>query len=143
MKLKVKRLSEKAHLPAKAHHTDAGFDLKSTERSYNNKEQYYEYETDLAIELEPGYVGLIFPRSSISNKDLMLTNHVGVIDENYRGAIKFRFKTTTTDYKHDLYEIGDKIGQLLIMKLPDVELEEVQELSGSERGTGGFGSSGS
>lgn len=89
-------------------------------------------------------MGLIFPRSSIAKTDLALTNSVGVIDSGYRGEIKFKFALNTDDSKLDFatYKVGDRIGQLVIMPYPQIELVEAEELSDSERGTGGFGSSG-
>jgi dUTP pyrophosphatase len=104
-------------------------------------EMYYEYLTGIAIEIPEGYVGLMFPRSSISKTKQILSNHVGVIDSGFRGEIRFRFKKLAWD-NGDLYDVGDKIGQLVIMPIPAIELVEVDELSDSERGEGGFGSTG-
>jgi dUTP pyrophosphatase len=98
-----------------------------------------EYGTGLAVEIPEGHVGLLFPRSSISNSGLILTNSVGVIDSGYRGEIKFRFKhIPDTAY----YKPGDRIGQLIVMPYPEIDFQEVEELSSTERGEGGFGSSG-
>ncbi len=98
------------------------------------------YGTGLSIEIPEGYVGLIFPRSSICKTTMTLTNSVGVIDSGYRGELKAIFRLTGP---HEMdYKIGDRIGQLMIVPIPTVEIEEVTELSTSIRGTGGFGSSG-
>ena len=140
-KIKVQKLSKSAVMPKKAHETDAAFDLVAISRIYNIEKQYYEYGTGLAIELEPGYAGLLLCRSSISEKTLTQTNAIGLLDENYRGEIKFRFKVNT-DFVPEIYNIGDRIGQILIIPYPQIELEEVLTLSDSERGTEGFGSSG-
>ena len=90
------------------------------------------------MEIPVGYVGLLFPRSSISNYDLTLSNSVGVVDSGYRGNIKFRFKQTS-----DLtYYIGDRIVQIIIIPHPHIQFVEVDELSDSERGSGGYGHTG-
>ena len=102
--------------------------------------QYYEYGTGLAIEIPDGYVGLVFPRSSISKTDHFLRNSVGVIDSGYRGEVKLRMSVPALGSKS--YEVGEKIGQLLIIKLPTVNIQQVDTLSSSERGLGGFGSTG-
>jgi dUTP pyrophosphatase len=139
MIVKIKKLDSKAVTPAYAKAGDAAVDLTAISLSKVDKDEfgYLEYGTGLAIEIPEGYVGLIFPRSSISNSGLILTNSVGVIDSGYRGEIKFRFKHIPDT---SFYKVGDRIGQLIIMPYPQIEFEEVQELSSTERGEGGFGS---
>ena len=100
---------------------------------------YAEYGTGIALEIPKGYVGLLFPRSSITNTKHMLKNSVGVIDSGYRGEVKLRF---TPDDTNNAYMTGNKIGQILFLRLPKIELEESEELSISERNSAGFGSSG-
>jgi dUTP pyrophosphatase len=95
----------------------------------------------IELEIPYGYVGLLFPRSSNSKKDLLLSNSVGVIDSGYRGEILIRFKPIKND-KNKLYEVGDAVAQLLILPYPKIEFEEVEELSDSERGVGNFGQTG-
>ena len=144
MKIKVKKLSEKAVLPAYAHNTDAGLDLVAISKTLDEYGNFV-YGTGLAFEIPRGYVGLIFPRSSISNYDLTLTNSVGVIDSGYRGEVTFKFKpyhNLRSRHGHYDYAIGERIGQLIIIPYPDILLEEVDTLSPSERGTGGYGSTG-
>ena len=102
---------------------------------------FYEYGTGLAMEIPEGYVGLIFPRSSISKTDHYLRNSVGVVDSGYRGEIKIRMSTPLLGGVE--YKEGDRVAQLIIMKLPWVNLQEVEELSDTDRGDGGFGSTGS
>jgi dUTP pyrophosphatase len=138
MKLKIKKLSKESILPFYAKDGDAGMDLTCISLSKENK--YLEYGTGLAFEIPKGYVGLVFPRSSISKTDHFLKNSVGVIDSGYRGEVKLRMSIPAS--KEFRYNIGDKIGQLLIVKLPWVEIEEVETLSSSDRGNGGFGSTG-
>jgi dUTP pyrophosphatase len=139
MIVKIKKLDSKAVTPAYAKAGDAAVDLTAISLSKVDKDEfgYLEYGTGLAIEIPEGHVGLLFPRSSISNSGLILTNSVGVIDSGYRGEIKFRFKHIPDT---SFYKVGDRIGQLIIMPYPQIEFEEVQELSSTERGEGGFGS---
>ena len=141
MKVKFKKLSPEAVLPTYAKQGDAGLDLTAISRGVveNPHYGYIEYGTGIAVEIPEGYVGLIFPRSSISKTGLILSNCVGVIDSGYRGEIKFRFKWIKDT---DSYVPGDRIGQLVIMPYPQIEVEESDELSETERGDGGFGSSG-
>jgi dUTP pyrophosphatase len=139
MRVRFKKLSEKAVTPKYAKPGDAGMDMVAT--SLVKNEVFYEYGTDIAVEIPEGYVGLVFPRSSISKTKQILANHVGVVDSGYRGEIKFRFKKLDWD-NGEVYEIGDKIGQLLVIPYPTIELEEVSELSETQRGDGAFGSSG-
>ena len=138
IKLKIKKLDDRASIPSYAKEGDAGIDLVATKTMSNG--YFVEYGTDLAIELPKGYVGYIFPRSSISNTDHYLRNSVGVIDSGYRGEIKVRMSIPALGAKN--YKNGDKIAQLIIMKLPWVDIEEVDELSETDRGEGAFGSTG-
>ena len=137
MNVKIKKLSKDAVIPSYAKIGDAALDLTAVSISYTNS--YVEYGTGLAIEIPEGFAGFVFPRSSISNYDLNLCNSVGVIDSNYRGEIKLRFKTV---YNQKVYNIGDRIGQLIIMPIHKIELELTEELNDSIRGSSGFGSSG-
>ena len=139
MELKFKKLKDCAVVPSYAKKGDAGMDLVATSVTYSDL--YIEYGTDLAMEMPHGYVGLIFPRSSISKTDHYLRNSVGVIDCGYRGEIKIRMSIPALGMKQ--YNKGDKIAQLLIMQIPWVDIIEVSEISGSDRGVGGFGSTGS
>jgi dUTP pyrophosphatase len=136
--LKVKKLRKDAVVPSYAKAGDAGMDLTCTH--ILKRAQDIEYCTGISLEIESGYVGLLFPRSSISNTGHSLRNSVGVIDSGYRGEIKLRMSFVAEGTKE--YLVGEKIGQLVIMKIPEVEIEEVRNLSDSERSTGGFGSTG-
>lgn len=144
VKVKVKRLTENADIPSYSRSGDAGLDLTATSVKSGD---FYEYGTGIAVKIPEGYVGLVFPRSSLSKYDLMLCNHVAVIDSNYTGEIKLRFKETVNlsdkpDYMSERYKVGDRIGQLIVQKIPEVVFEEVSELEETERGSNGFGSSG-
>lgn len=140
MKIKVKRLNELAMLPTKAHATDAGFDLYATSKIYDNDGNVV-YGCGLAFEIPEGYMGLIFPRSSNAKKSLILSNSVGVIDAGYRGEVTAKFKRLYPISQGE-YAIGERFAQLIVMPIPVVEFEEAEELSESERGVGGYGSSG-
>ena len=143
MTVRFKKLSDKAKMPTRAHVTDAGYDLAAAEMHTELGEDaklVVVYKTNIAIEVPEGYVGLIFPRSSIFKKSLTLTNSVGVIDSGYRGEIIAKFKINT-DVVPSVYKVGDRFTQLIIMPVPNVEFEEVEELTASDRGEGGYGSS--
>jgi dUTP pyrophosphatase len=139
IELKIKKLQDEAVIPQYAKPGDAGLDLVAISEDWNKDNTMVTYGTGLAFEIPEGHVGLIFPRSSISKTTLNLSNSVGVIDSGYRGEIMFKFRYLENG---DVYEVGDRIGQLVIIELPKVNIIEVQELSSTERGEGGFGSTG-
>jgi len=139
MKLKVKKTIKHAKLPTYAHVDDGGMDLYAADNGYFNTDyQFVEYDTGIAVEIPKDYVGLIFPRSSISKTPHMLCNSVGVIDCGYTGSVKLRFKTDQ-EKEYLEYKFGDRIAQLILVHRPKLELEEVSELRETERGDGGFG----
>lgn len=143
MELKIKRLNDKAIMPIRAHKGDAGLDLTATDITLEQNEcgqTVVVYHCGLAVEIPEGYVGLIFPRSSIAKKSMFMTNAVGVIDSGYRGEITAKMHVTT-DARPAMYIIGERFAQLIIMPLIDVDITEVSELSETERGEGGYGSS--
>lgn len=148
LKVKIKKLVPEASIPAYANPGDAGLDLKATSYDYNHELDCHIYGTGIAIEIPEGYVGLVFPRSSNRKTYAYMCNHVGVIDSGYRGEVMLSFKNRDRSSEHTIpqlnkpYEVGDKIGQLIIMPYPKIEFDEVEELSNSERGTKGHGSSG-
>lgn len=147
MKVKIKKLDPRAVIPTYAKPGDAGLDLTAISKSFEQLDagsRMLTYGTGLAIEIPEGHVGLIFPRSSISKTSLDLANSVGVIDSGYRGEIKFKFRidSGSRPTKSSTYNEGDRIGQLVIVPYPQIELEEVGQLASSDRGDGGFGSSG-
>ena len=140
MKIKKKELNPFAIAPTKAHATDAGFDLYATSKTYDNDNNVV-YGCGLAFEIPEGYMGLVFPRSSNAKKSLLLSNSVGVIDAGYRGEVTAKFKRLYPSRQGE-YAIGERFAQLIGMPIPAVEFEEAEELSESERGVGGDGSSG-
>lgn len=144
LKVRFKKLSPEAVVPTKAHESDAGFDLVATSVK-SDRDGNLVYGTSLAVEIPRGYVGLIFPRSSICMRQMFLTNAVGVIDCGYRGEVMAKFKYTNGGILKEyggIYKVGDRIAQLIIMPYPEVEFKEVEELSDSDRGDGGYGSTG-
>jgi dUTP pyrophosphatase len=138
LKVKVKKLNDNAVVPCYAKRNDAGMDITAIGK--RETEDYVEYTTGLAFEVPEGYVGLLLPRSSNCKKSLCLANSVGVLDSGYRGEVLFRFKRVIGEDKH--YEVGDRVGQIIILPYPQIEFELVENLSDSDRGDGGFGSSG-
>lgn len=181
MKIKIKKLNDKAVIPTYAHATDAGLDLTATSIKHDFGKDVFIYGTGLAVEIPEGYVGLVFPRSSNRNTEAYMTNHIGVIDSNYRGEVMICYKNRTTtniadeisDIAIDLYglidknnkfsncdgltenileinrnavkqpyNVGDRIAQLIIIPYPHIEFEEVDELSDTDRGANGHGSTG-
>ncbi len=139
MKVKIKRLHKDAVIPKYAKPGDAGLDLVATNIISFDKEQVV-YGTGIAVEIPEGYVGLVFPRSSIRKYEQYLSNSVGVIDSGYRGEIQATFNSRF--YADVKYKVGDKIAQLIIMPYPHIDFEEVNELSETERADGGHGSTG-
>ena len=171
MQVKIKRLSDNAVIPKYSLEGDAGLDLVATSKKYDEFGNVH-YGTDLAFAIPKGYVGLLFPRSSNAKKDLILSNSVGVLDSNYRGEVSLKFKPSVVIYidkvyadigkigrdddnftdivvptvEHGLklqeYEVGDRIGQIIILPYPKIEFEFAEELSETERGSGSYGSTG-
>jgi dUTP pyrophosphatase len=138
LNVKVKKIHKDAVIPSYAKDGDAGLDLRITS-IINQTSWDITYGFGLSFEIPKGYVGLLFPRSSIKNYSLMLSNSVGVIDSGYRGEIMVTFKKTSDS---SIYYIGDKAAQILIMPYPKINIIETDELSETERGDNGYGSTG-
>ena len=140
MNIKIKKIHPNAVIPSYSKPGDAGMDLTACNITSNTTFEVT-YDIGIALEIPDGYVGLIFPRSSIRSYELVLSNSVGVIDSKYRGNIQATFnKTNGLDSMK--YKVGERIAQLIIIPYPQITFEEVDELSETERGAGGFGSSG-
>lgn len=137
MEVKIKKLHKDAVIPKYAKDGDAGLDLTATRKWIEGSNICY--GTGLAMEIPKGYVGLVFPRSSIANKNLLLSNAVGVIDSGYRGEIMAKFKATCGGA--NTYDVGERICQIIIVPYPTIDFKVVGELSETERGNGGYGSS--
>ncbi len=140
MQVKIKKLKPNAVIPTYAKEGDAGMDLVATEILKDTPEQIT-YGTGIALEIPEGFVGLVFPRSSIRKTGLQLSNSVGVIDSGYRGELQATFKKTN-GLDSLAYKVGDRIAQIMIIPHPPIEFVESDELSNTERGEGGFGSTG-
>ena len=138
--VKVKKLDSNAVIPSYSKVGDAGMDLTIT-KEIENTSFSVSYGFGIAMEIPKGYVGLIFPRSSVRNQDLILSNCVGVIDSGYRGELQATFKKTQ-GLDSVKYKVGERGAQIIILPYPTIYMTEVPELSDTERGTGGFGSTG-
>jgi dUTP pyrophosphatase len=150
------KLDVAATVPVKAHVSDVGFDLSAV--TAEEHENYIEYGTGVSIQLPKGYYALLMPRSSVSKKDLVMCNSVGLIDNGYTGELKFRFKvtprfeevektalgfikyTTLQRKKPNVYSVGDLVGQVVVLPYPEVAFAEVAQLEATDRGADGFGS---
>jgi dUTP pyrophosphatase len=138
--VKVKKLDPNAVIPSYSKVGDAGMDLTITDIKENTTFSI-SYGFGIAMEIPKGYVGLVFPRSSVRNQELILSNCVGVIDSGYRGELQATFKKTQ-GLDSVSYNVGERGAQIIILPYPQVFMTEVPELSNSERGEGGFGSTG-
>lgn len=140
MELKVK-LTDGAPLPKHARPGDAGMDLTSRETVEIMPGGTVMVGTGVAVEIPDGYVGLCFPRSGLASKrGINITNCVGVIDSGYRGEIKAPLYNA--GHETQVVERGERVIQLVVMPYISCECVEVDELSDSSRGSGGFGSTG-
>jgi dUTP pyrophosphatase len=138
--VKVKKLDPNAVIPSYSKIGDAGMDLTIT-REIENTSFSVSYGFGIAMEIPKGFVGLVFPRSSVRNQDLILSNCVGVIDSGYRGELQATFKKTN-GLDSIKYKVGERGAQIIILPYPTIYMTEVPELSDTDRGTGGFGSTG-
>jgi dUTP pyrophosphatase len=138
--VKVKKLDPNAVVPSYSKVGDAGMDLTIT-KEIENTSFSVSYGFGIAMEIPKGFVGLVFPRSSVRNQELVLSNCVGVIDSGYRGELQATFKKTN-GLDSLKYKVGERGAQIIILPYPQVFMTEVPELSDSERGEGGFGSTG-
>lgn len=147
MEVKIKKFMDEAIIPGYAKEGDAGMDLTAVSMTFDDEGNIC-YGTGLGFEIPEGYVGLVFPRSSIFKILLYLTNGVGVVDSGYRGEVSLKFKPTFIlrwmwrIFKKRIYQVGDRVGQIIIMPYPHIEYVEVTEMSKTSRGTNGYGSTG-
>lgn len=141
LEIKFKLNHPNAIIPKYAYDTDACFDLFCAESK--KSDLFVEYNTGINILIPEDYVGLLFPRSSVTNKTLILKNSVGVIDHGYLGDIKLRYYITPMfDDNVNTYDIGDRVGQMLIIPRPKIKLIQVESFEDTQRGTNGYGSTG-
>lgn len=142
MYLRFKKLHPDAVIPTHAKPGDAGYDLTAVSCKFNAEYGYYEYGTGLAMEIPEGYHGCIRPRSGIRKTEAIMQNSPGTVDAGYRGEIMVTFKNRDKDGNRAPYKVGERVAQILIEKNEEVEFVEVEELSETERGTNGHGSTG-
>jgi dUTP pyrophosphatase len=142
VELRCRRLNDDATLPSRAHEGDAGLDLCAAEAATLGPGARASVGTGIAIEVPEGHAGLVLPRSGLAARNgIALVNAPGLIDAGYRGEVRVLLLNTD---RNEPFEIapGDRIAQLLITPFAAAEPSEAVELSVSERGNGGFGSSG-
>ena len=140
--VKIKKMHKDALIPKYESKGAACVDLVAVETKVEPSPMglLQVYDTGLAFEIPEGHVGLVFPRSSVTTKTtLLLGNGVGVIDSDYRGTVKFQYRQINPSHRK-VYNVGDRIGQIMILPIPLMKFIEVTELSNTERGQGGFGS---
>jgi dUTP pyrophosphatase len=142
LNLRIRRLDDRATLPTRAYEGDAGLDLHALDPALLAPGARISVRTGIAVEIPEGLAGLVLPRSGLASRHgIALVNAPGLIDSGYRGEVRVLLLNTD---RNDAYEIaaGDRIAQLLLVRYEAPGVVEVDELAGSERGQGGFGSSG-
>lgn len=137
LRISLQQLSPKASLPVRASTGAAGYDLTAISLVHNSELDSWTYDTGIAIKIPEGYEGQLRARSSICKRGAYLANGVGTIDSDYTGSIKAVFISKTKPY-----ELGERIAQLIIAKVESCEFIPVTSLEETERGSGGFGSTG-
>jgi len=139
MEIKIKKLKEEARIPEYAHSGDAGMDLYSTESYKLEPKEMKIFELGIAVEISSGYTALVKDKSSLA-VDHKVHALAGVIDAGYRGE----WKTPLINLGNEEVQIkkGQNIAQAIVLPIPEVEVQTVDSLSESERGEGGFGSTG-
>ena len=132
--------------PVRAHPTDAGLDLRAAEDITLAANLRTLIDTGIQVKIPKGYVGLLVPRSSLSKKGIIATNSVGIIDSDYRGNIMASLMYTVGYERTCTITKGERIMQLIIspieLPIPEQVYETDEEWNDTERGTGGFGSTG-
>jgi dUTP pyrophosphatase len=142
MSLRVRRLDPDAKLPTRAHDGDAGLDLYALEGATLGPGERISLGTGIAVEIPPGRAGLVLPRSGLAARHgIALVNAPGLIDSGYRGEVRVLLLNTDRDQPCEIQR-GDRIAQLVLVAVEALDLVVVDELELSERGGGGFGSSG-
>ena len=140
MEIKIK-LVDGGIMPVKSTAGAACFDLFARTKTVVGK-KYIEYKLGVCFEIPAGYVGLIMPRSSVTNTNLMLKNCIGVIDSDFRGEVSARFIEFVKTKDEYEYEVEDRVAQIMFIKTESIELVQCDKLSATERGVGGYGSTG-
>jgi dUTP diphosphatase len=140
--LRFRRLSEAARPPAQAHEGDAGYDLHAAEAATLGPGERASVGTGIAVAIPEGQAGLVLPRSGLAARHgIALVNAPGLIDAGYRGELRVLLLNTDREEPFEV-EVGDRIAQLVLVKIEAPSVEESDELDETPRGAGGFGSSG-
>ena len=140
--LRVQRLDARGALPTRAYDHDAGLDLYAAEAQTIEPGQRATVGTGIAVEIPPGHAGLVLPRSGLAHRHgIALVNAPGLIDAGYRGELRVLLLNTDRDQRFSV-SVGDRIAQLVVIRIETPPVVEVEELGESKRGPGGFGSSG-
>ena len=143
MNLRIARLDERARVPTRAHDGDAGLDLYALEDAVLAPGERASVPTGIAVEIPPGQAGLVLPRSGLAARHgISVVNAPGLIDSGYRGEVRVLLLNTDGEQSFELSS-GDRIAQLVLVRVELPTLVEVDSLTDSDRGVGGFGSSGS
>lgn len=143
MEVKIKKIAPDAVIPTYAKDGDMCMDITAAACEFDDDNKCWVYHTGLAFQLPSGHGMLIFPRSSNRKTNCYLPNSVGVLDSGYRGELMVCFKERDmNNYRFPPYKPGDRIAQICIIPYPRIEFVEVDALDDSERGDGGFGSTG-
>jgi dUTP pyrophosphatase len=143
MNLRIARLDERARLPTRAHDGDAGLDLYALEPAVLAPGERASVPTGIAVEIPPGHAGLVLPRSGLAARHgISVVNAPGLIDSGYRGEVRVLLLNTDRARPFEL-GAGDRIAQLVLVRVALATPTEVDALGDSDRGAGGFGSSGS
>jgi dUTP pyrophosphatase len=140
--LRVLRLDPAARLPARAHDGDAGYDLHALEPARLEPGERTSVRTGIALEIPPGHAGLVLPRSGAAARHgIALVNAPGLIDAGYRGEVRVLLLNTD---RSEPFEVapGDRVAQLVVVRVETPDVEEATALTATDRGEGGFGSSG-
>jgi dUTP diphosphatase len=141
-RLPVRRLDPRARLPTRAYAGDAGLDLYALEPSELGPGERASVRTGIAVEIPPSHAGLVVPRSGLAARHgIALVNAPGLIDAGYRGELRVLLLNTDRAASFSVAG-GERIAQLVLVRVETPEVAEVEELAVSERGGGGFGSSG-
>lgn len=142
IKVRIKKLHNDAVIPTHAKPGDAGYDLTAISMEYNAEKDYYCYGTGLAMEIPEGYYGAIVPRSGIRKTEAIMQNTPGTIDSGYRGEVMVTYKNRDNNGHAAPFKVGERIAQIIFKKYEDVTFIESDELSETERGANGHGSTG-
>jgi dUTP pyrophosphatase len=140
--VRFRRLSDSARPPTRAHDGDAGYDLHAAEAAALEPGERASVGTGIAVAIPEGHAGLVLPRSGLAARHgISVVNAPGLIDAGYRGELRVLLLNTDRERSFEVVA-GDRIAQLLVVRVEGPQLEEASELDETGRGGGGFGSTG-